>query len=66
MLGGGTAPILATRLTASQGSSAVGLMLAAFGLLSLVCALALPETRHRAMHPKTSPQPDLDVVRLTR
>lgn len=49
VIGGGTAPILATKLTASEGSGAVGLMLAGFGLLSLVCSLALPETRDRAM-----------------
>ena len=54
VIGGGTAPILATRLTETQGSGAVGVMLAAFGLLSLVCAFALPETRHRAMEEATS------------
>ena len=54
VIGGGTAPILATRLTETHGSSAVGLMLAAFGLLSLVCAFALPETRHRVMESAAS------------
>ncbi len=49
VIGGGTAPILATQLTESSGSGAVGLMLAGFGALSFVCALALPETRNRSM-----------------
>ncbi|SES33394.1 Nitrate/nitrite transporter NarK [Streptomyces sp. yr375] len=49
VIGGGTAPILAADLAASGGGAAIGWMLAGFGLLSLVCTLALPETRHRAM-----------------
>jgi hypothetical protein len=62
VIGGGTAPILATKLTATEGSGAVGLMLAGFGLLSLVCSLALPETRHRVMEPthlEREPEPVL-------
>jgi metabolite-proton symporter len=64
VIGGGTAPILAAKLTASQGSSAVGYMLAGFGLLSLLCALALPETKHRSMEdPAAEPAPGhLDAV----
>jgi len=50
VIGGGTAPILAARLTEAGNTGAVGLMLAGFGLLSLVCALCLPETRDRIMH----------------
>lgn len=49
VIGGGTAPILAARFTEAGNTPYVGWMLAAFGLLSLVCALALPETRDRAM-----------------
>ncbi|WP_128640693.1 MFS transporter [Rhodococcus opacus] len=49
VIGGGTAPMLAAELTSRYGSTAVGWMLAGFGLLSFACALALPETRHRDM-----------------
>ncbi|MBC2591711.1 MFS transporter [Rhodococcus aetherivorans] len=49
VIGGGTAPMLAAHLTSQYGSAAVGWMLAGFGLLSLFCALMLPETRHRDM-----------------
>jgi MFS family permease len=49
VIGGATAPILAARFTEAGDTSHVGLMLAGFGLLSLVCALALPETKHRTM-----------------
>lgn len=49
VIGGGTAPMLAAQLTARHGGAAVGAMLAAFGILSLVCTLLLPETRHRGM-----------------
>ncbi|OHV44263.1 MFS transporter [Parafrankia soli] len=50
-IGGGTAPILAADLSASYGGTSVGFMLASFGILSVVCSLALPETRHRSMEP---------------
>ncbi|OZF06322.1 MFS transporter [Rhodococcoides fascians] len=49
VVGGGTAPTLAAELASRYGSHAVGWMLAAFGVLSLICAAFLPETRHRAM-----------------
>lgn len=49
VIGGGTAPILATSLTADHGSGAVGLMLAAFAALSLLCSFALAETRHSTL-----------------
>jgi len=55
VIGGGTAPILATSLTEQHGSAAVGVMLAGFGALSLVCSLALPETRRRSMTAETGP-----------
>ena len=50
--GGATAPLIAARIVPDHGSQAVGWMLAGFGLLSLVCAWALAETRHRAMEPE--------------
>lgn len=49
VIGGGTAPMLAARFTEAGHTSYVGLMLAGFGALSLLCALALPETKDRAM-----------------
>lgn len=49
VIGGGTAPILAARFTEAGHTPYVGWMLAAFGALSLVCTLALPETQHREM-----------------
>ncbi|GAA4432769.1 MHS family MFS transporter [Actinokineospora soli] len=52
VIGGGTAPILAADLSAAHGGQAVGYVLAAFGLLSVICTLALPETRDRAMEPQ--------------
>lgn len=49
VIGGGLAPIFATTLVESNGSGAIGWMLAAYGALSLLCCLVLPETRHRRM-----------------
>ena len=49
VIGGGTAPILAAQLASRHGGAAIGWMLAGFGVLSLVCTLFLPETRHRGM-----------------
>ncbi|GAA4861977.1 MFS transporter [Kitasatospora terrestris] len=46
VVGGATAPIAATRLTAHYGTAQpVGWYLAALGLVSLACLAALPETR---------------------
>jgi MFS family permease len=59
VIGGGTAPILAAELSASHGSSAIGLMLAGFGLLSTVCSFALPETQHRTME---APAPEVSTT----
>ncbi|OZC42610.1 MFS transporter [Rhodococcus sp. WWJCD1] len=49
VVGGGTAPTLAAELASRYGSHAVGWMLTGFGVLSLICASFLPETRHRPM-----------------
>jgi MFS family permease len=49
VLGGATAPILAAELVSRDASDKIGWMLAAFGVLSFVCTLALSETRNRAM-----------------
>ena len=46
VLGGAIPPLLAAPLTAQFGSIAVGVMLAALSVLSLVCTKALVETRH--------------------
>lgn len=46
VLGGAIPPLLATGLAASYGSFAIGVMLAVTGLISVVCTLALTETRH--------------------
>ncbi|PYC82711.1 MFS transporter [Streptomyces tateyamensis] len=45
VVGGGTAPLLATRLTASYGTAApVGWYLAGLGAVAIGCLLAMPET----------------------
>ncbi len=49
VLGGAIPPLLAAPLAATFGSVAIGVMLAALGLLSLVCTARLVETRHRAL-----------------
>ncbi|QYX82603.1 MFS transporter [Streptomyces akebiae] len=64
VLGGAVAPLLAAQLVGSYGGYAVGLMIAALGLLSLVCVIALGETRHRAVD--AAPEATTDVKdRLT-
>lgn len=45
VLGGAVSPLVAAQLSVSFGSHAVGIMIAAFALLSLVCVLVLGETR---------------------
>lgn len=52
IIGGATAPILAAKYSVTYGGAAVGWMLAAFGVLSLICSLALPETRDREIYLK--------------
>lgn len=49
VIGGGTAPMIAAELVERGNVDAVGWMLAGFGLLSVLCAAALPETRNRSM-----------------
>lgn len=49
VLGGAVAPLLATRLQSSLGSHAVGWYVSFMAAVSLVCVLALPETRKRAL-----------------
>ncbi|MGV9823864.1 MFS transporter [Nocardia xishanensis] len=50
VLGGAIPPLIATPLAASFGSIAIGIMLAAIGMLSVLCTLALTETKDRALH----------------
>lgn len=59
ILGGAVAPLLAAQLIESYGSYAVGIMIAALGLLSLVCVLTLGETKDRAVdaEPDTTTAP---------
>ncbi|WP_374991147.1 MFS transporter [Streptomyces sp. LHD-70] len=47
--GGAVAPLVATRLQESFGSGAVGWYVSAMAVVSLVCVLALPETREREL-----------------
>ncbi|MBM7367980.1 MFS transporter [Gordonia hydrophobica] len=62
VLGGGTAPMLAAELMARFDSNSVGWMLTGFGIVSLACAFALPETQNRALE-SAEPQPaDQDTV----
>ena len=49
ILGGAVPPVIAGALQASYGGLAIGVLLGGFGLLGLVCGLALPETRHRSL-----------------
>lgn len=50
VIGGGTAPYLASDFVEAGNTGAIGWTLAAFGALSVVCVLLMSETRHRAMH----------------
>lgn len=50
LLGGGVSPLIATALAASLGGPAIGVMLAGIAALSLVCTLALRETKGASMH----------------
>lgn len=58
VIGGGTAPYLASDLVEAGHTSAVGWMLAAFGALSVVCVLLMAETRHRVMSAAPGPVED--------
>ncbi|MFD3508136.1 MFS transporter [Nocardia sp. NPDC058666] len=47
VLGGGIAPLLVAKISESAGTLAVGLFLSSMALISLLCIMALPETRDR-------------------
>lgn len=49
IFGGALAPMLAASLASSYGGYAIGLMLSVTAILSLVCVLALKETRGQAL-----------------
>jgi len=49
VIGGGTAPMIASHLSETGRTDQIGLVLAGFGLLSVICALMLPETSNRSM-----------------
>ncbi|MFB9907606.1 MFS transporter [Allokutzneria oryzae] len=49
VLGGAVPPLVATALQATYGSIAVGVLMSMYGVLALVCVLALPETRERSL-----------------
>ncbi|MET9429174.1 MFS transporter [Streptomyces sp. NPDC003036] len=49
VLGGAVTPLVATRLQASFGSASVGWYVAAMAVVSVLCVLALPETRDREL-----------------
>ncbi|MGW3628316.1 MFS transporter [Streptomyces sp. NPDC000880] len=49
VLGGAIAPLVATRLQSAFGSASVGWYVSAMAVVSLLCVLALPETREREL-----------------
>lgn len=49
ILGGGIVPIIASAVTATYGGAAVGYLLCATGVISLVCAWLLHETKGQAL-----------------
>ncbi|MGW2344083.1 MFS transporter [Streptomyces sp. NPDC001661] len=49
VLGGAVSPLIATRLQSALGSSSVGWYVSAMAVVSLLCVLALPETRERQL-----------------
>lgn len=49
VLGGGIAPLVIAQLGERYGSGAIGWFMSAMALCSLLCLVALPETRHRAL-----------------
>jgi MFS family permease len=55
ILGGAVPPIVATGLQASFGSWSVGVLLSGYGLLGVICARVLPETRGRSLAPVSGP-----------
>ena len=51
ILGGAVPPVVAGLVQAAYGGLAVGVLIAAFGLVGLACSLVLPETKHRSLAP---------------
>jgi hypothetical protein len=47
--GGGLPPMVAGTLQATYGNWAIGVMMAAFALISLICTYLLPETKGRTL-----------------
>ncbi|MFF0488730.1 MFS transporter [Nocardia sp. NPDC004068] len=66
ILGGAVPPLVASALTRAYGGLAFGLFLAALCVLSLVCVLALPETRAARLEDAdpaaTDPDPAAEVA----
>jgi metabolite-proton symporter len=65
VLGGAVAPLLAAQLAGSYGSYAVGIMIAALALLSLICVIAIGETKNRIVDAEpatTAADPAADPV----
>jgi hypothetical protein len=62
VLGGAVSPLVAAQLAGSYGTNAVGLMIAAFALLSLVCALVVGETRHRSVDDEPAGSPAAEAA----
>jgi hypothetical protein len=54
IVGCGVPPVLAAGLVVAYGSGAIGVMLAVYGLLSIACGLALPETKERSLQTLTA------------
>lgn len=50
LIGGGVTPLVAAALAASHGGVSIGFLLAGISLLSVVCTLALRETRGDDLH----------------
>lgn len=58
ILGGGIVPIVASAISATYGGTGIGLLLSATGVISLVCAWLLQETRGQALdHEETAEAP---------
>ena len=55
-------PLVAGPLVAALGSWAVGLMIAVFVLVSIVCTLVLPETRGTELDDTAGDMPDEDAL----
>jgi MFS family permease len=60
IVGGAMPPLVSAPLAAAFGSVAIGILLCALSLLSLVCAAALPETKDRELR---QTQPSTAAIR---